>query len=685
MLYINIFTIHIIMFSRIILFPIVFLTSTQIVLSQSNLPSMTFGKVPAADLQMTVYEQDTAAAAVVLGDYGLIDFRFDTGDPSIEFQRHRRIKILKRSGFDYGDVSLGYYSRDNIEDIRKYEAMVYSPDGTRTRLKKKDFFLEEIDDTYARLKFSFPNLEEGCIIEYKYSLYSEDLFTLPEWYFQRSIPTRYSQFQIEIPEWLDYVTLNQGRSFDVQETEARRKRYAILSRNSTGMRSQRGNTDLNTKFYTYAMSHVPALQEEAYITTMDDYLAKITMQLRGTNFDNVYRPQLSTWENTAQELSEHDYLGAQISRKRYYKDAYKAIEEHLSNEMPDREKVKFIYSWVNENLEWNGEYGIFIDRHLNDCFAQKTATGAELNLLLIALLREAGIEAHPALLSTRSHGKMTELYPLIRQFNHVIAFAILDGQPIVLDAGNRARPMGMLRVAALNGKAWLADPARPQWVTLLGRPGSSTYYAVATLDKDGNLSGKMSEKHEGYNAMFTRSRLETESREDVFGQLFSDRFSNASVSDISVENPQAPNEALTVRMQMSLPGAAQAIGDMIYLDPNLVKPFSESPFKLEERLYPVDIPFPVAEQFVLNLELPDGYELAAKPEPFKISLPGNDGGFSYQVTPRPGALQIVSKFSLNKLKWDPKDYQLLREFINYTIEKTSEQLVLRKAVPTDDK
>lgn len=662
----------------------VVLLRTLPVIAQTDLPAMSFGKVSPADLAMTVYEQDSAAEAVVLGDYGLIDFRFDTGDPSIEFQRHRRIKILKRSGFDYGDISLGFYSGDNMEEIKKYEAIVHSPDGTKTKLKKDDFFLEEIDNTYTRLKFSFPNLEEGCVIEYRYSLYSEDLFSLPEWYFQRSIPTRYSQFQIEIPEWLDYVTLNQGRSFDVQEAEARQRRYTVFSSNSSGMRSQSGRVDLNTRFLTYAMRDVPALREEAYITTMDDYLAKISMQLRGTNFDNVYRPQLSTWENTAQELSEHNYFGVQISRKRYYKDAYKALEGQLSKDLSDLDRTQLIYSWINEHLEWNREYGIFIDRKLDDCFAQKTGSGAELNLLLVALLREAGIDAHPALLSTRSHGKMVELYPLIRQFNHVIAFAMVEGQPMVMDAGNPARPLGMLRVAALNSKAWLADPARPQWIGLSGVPGSSTYFALVTLHKDGSLTGKISEKHEGYNAMFSRGRLETEEQSDVFGNLFSERFSDATVSDISVENLPTSHDPLNVRMQVDLPGAAQVIGDMMYLDPNLVRPFDESPFKLEERLYPVDIPFPVMEQFVLNLELPEGYKLAEEPEPFKISLPGNDGSFSYQVTPRDGSLQIVSKFSLNKLKWEPQDYQLLREFVNYTIEKTSEQLVLRKAVPTDD-
>ena len=44
---------------------------------------MKFGKIPSEDLQMTVYEQDTSAAAVVLGEIGNLYFEFDGGGAEV--------------------------------------------------------------------------------------------------------------------------------------------------------------------------------------------------------------------------------------------------------------------------------------------------------------------------------------------------------------------------------------------------------------------------------------------------------------------------------------------------------------------------------------------------------------------------------------------------------------------------
>ena len=122
------------MFSRILTLVITCATWST-TFSQGNLPEIKFGDVPNADLQMTSYASDTSAEAVVLADFGDINFRFDNDAPYYELERHRRIKILKRSGFDYGDVSISFYSEDRLEQIKKIDAIVHNPDGSSTVLK----------------------------------------------------------------------------------------------------------------------------------------------------------------------------------------------------------------------------------------------------------------------------------------------------------------------------------------------------------------------------------------------------------------------------------------------------------------------------------------------------------------------------------------------------------------------
>ena len=62
----------------------------------------------------------------------------------------------------------------------------------------------------------------------------------------------------------------------------------------------------------------------------------------------------------------------------------------------------------------------------------KTRQGnvAEINLLLTAMLRKAGIEADPMILSTRDNGIANTSYPLISEYNYVICVVFREGQGI---------------------------------------------------------------------------------------------------------------------------------------------------------------------------------------------------------------------------------------------------------------
>nr|MBP6826639.1 DUF3857 domain-containing protein [Saprospiraceae bacterium] len=126
-------------------------------LSAQDAP-MKYGKIPKEDLEMKVYGSDTAAAALVLCDYGKLTFDFPDGRPQIKLEKHKRIKILKRAGFDQGDIFIPYYKTGNIRNLK---AQVVAPDGKETDVLKKDIFDEKVNDNFLRIRFAFPNLSEG--------------------------------------------------------------------------------------------------------------------------------------------------------------------------------------------------------------------------------------------------------------------------------------------------------------------------------------------------------------------------------------------------------------------------------------------------------------------------------------------------------------------------------------------
>ncbi|PIQ22752.1 MAG: hypothetical protein COW65_01295 [Cytophagales bacterium CG18_big_fil_WC_8_21_14_2_50_42_9] len=77
---------------------------------------MKLGNISMDDLKMTRYEQDTSASAVVLYDAGKSYFSVSPGAGLVlNFDRHVKIKILKKSGYKWADISVPLYRRSAAE------------------------------------------------------------------------------------------------------------------------------------------------------------------------------------------------------------------------------------------------------------------------------------------------------------------------------------------------------------------------------------------------------------------------------------------------------------------------------------------------------------------------------------------------------------------------------------------
>ena len=86
----------------------------------------------------------------------------------------------------------------------------------------------------------------------------------------------------------------------------------------------------------------------------------------------------------------------------------------------------------------------------------------------------------------------------------------------------------------------------------------------------------------------------------------------------------------------------------------------------------------VKEQYVINLTIPTGYTVEELPEPTQVKLPEDAGVFRYLVSEKNGKVQITSKLYIKKNRFEPEEYQGLRQFFDLIVEKQGEQVVLKK-------
>ncbi|MCU0348323.1 MAG: DUF3857 and transglutaminase domain-containing protein [Saprospiraceae bacterium] len=650
------------------------LIKTQTAQAQSETAPMVFGKVPSADLRMQVFEADTTAAAVVLCDFGTASIEEYASTYELRWNHHRRLKILNKQGFGQADVAIPFYTYNAREAFAFEAAVIHLPNGQQINLTKKDVFIEKINEYYSLAKFTFPQVTEGCVIEYKYLITSKSIYELREWYFQEEIPVRYSEIRVNFPEErMSFVYLYQGNEGMVGREEK-----------DGSMRYEGKNGSLFFSKKRFVMENVPAMKEEGYVTTMDDYRARIRFQLNEVLLAGGRLEKIMTdWKLLQKEIKEQPYLGEQLLKKGNHKKMVEQLLPLATNLATDKEKASFFYDYLTKNIKWDERYSMFTSPlKLSEIFEQGTASSGELNIMLCVLLEAAGVKANPVLLSTRSHGKMYEQYPILDQFNHLIVLAELGGKPVYMDATNPLRPMGYPSVAALNGRGLRLDfeAGEPTWVSIPApKDGADVIVFDLKLDEEGTLSGTVTGAHKGYNAIAEREYFMANSTGAHWQKRLSERFPDAQLLDARTGNLHETTKTFYDTLQINIPNAAQVTGDYLYLPPVVYSEFDENLFKVKERNYPVDIPYPFLSQVVMNLTMPAGYVMESHPEMTDFSIPAGGGNFFFGIATKPGGVyQFSTKVNVSKQLFTPAEYPALKEMFDLLVKKQGEMIVLKK-------
>lgn len=631
-----------------------------------------WGDIDPADLAMTVYEPDSTAGAVVLMDFGRTTFDFGGTDMRVNYFRYKQIKILQRSGFDQADISIPYYSYNGIQRVSGLKVQIFAPDGTKEELKRKDIYDIQTNEYWNEIKFTLPNVQVGSVIEFQYDLSSEQFFRLEDWYFQDYIPVRWSELRVEIPEWYEYLRLTQGRTLDINEQESQNRR--VTMNNPYG-----GFYSGMAQFWMtrMVMKDVPAMVEEPYVAHLDDYRANIRFQLNAVEFPGSPRkPILHNWEVIAQDLREAPYFGKQYLSEGPTRKIWKELESVVMALPSEQEKAKFLYQFVNSQIQWNERFDYTIDEDVDKCYEKKVGNSAEINLLFLALCRQAGINASPVLISTRDHGMHIPLYPIIDQFNHVLVLLeFQDGNQIFADLRNSLRPLGMVAISSLNSAGWLLRDKGQQWIVVSSSPFEEKVMTNLTMDEDGNIEGKMQLSLVGYAGMRHRMHLASEEGFD-WKELLQDKFPDIEVENVEYEKEKEIDQALKVSLDLRIEAAAVNAGALMYLSPFIYSQVAENPFSLEERSYPVDFPYAIKEMVVINLTLPESYRLEEVPEQISMAMPNNAGTYQHLVTANGNHLQLISKFSIDQTFYQSGDYPTLKNFFDMVAEKHQEPLVI---------
>lgn len=632
-----------------------------------------FLDVTQEELNLKNVALDSNANAVVLREFGTAAIRLNEseGQLFIEFQYHVRIKILNKNGFEHANIIIPLYINgdraDNIESLTATTINYTNGEISYNELDKKKIFKEKKNKYVTLTKFTMPNLTEGSIIEYTYTMHSPRIFNFKSWEFQTDIPKMHSEYIAYIPALYNYnVVLVGGQKLTSQDAEISRECLRIQGR------------PYDCSKMTYIMKDIPALVEEDFMTAPSNFRSAIRFELSDyITSTGIKKSITKEWKDVDYELMDDKSFGGQLKRK----DIFTALlPEMLKGTTAPLSKSQAIYDYIKRNIKKNGFIGIYSENTIKKALETHSGNTADINLALIAALNAAGIDAEALLLSTRSNGVVNSLFPVITDFNYVVAKANIDGKSYLLDASDPLMPFGLLPFYCINGRGRAMPQKKPSyWYELkAGKKESTRYNLDAELGSDGKLKGVLTTYSIGYAAVNKRNKILAASSIDDFVEKLDESMPKISILKHEIKNLDSLENPLIESYHIEMQVFDNTDHESLFFSPFFIERITKNPFNLNERTYPVDLGTESEMRIFLSIKLPENYILADKPKDLSIGLADNGGRYLCSTTLEDRLLNFSQLLQFNKPIYHPEEYLSLKELYSRIIQSQKTDVILRK-------
>ena len=616
-----------------------------------------FRKVTKEELQETECSIDKSAHAAYLYKFRKTYVDFQTGGLITEV--HERIKIYDKVGLSYGVHAISLFGSQEISSLKAYTYNLVDDAIKEVKFKKDGMFETPVTRNIKQTKLSFPEVREGAIIEYKYKVVSPYYYNIDEIVLQHDIPIKKLESLVRIRSFMKVNKRYKGKMF----------KQPIITK-TTDPLSGFGATEI-----LFKLEDVPALKKEPFVANMNNYRAGMEFEVVSVKMWNgADKNYATTWDAVTKSIYENSHFGNEIKKIKYFKeDLNKIIKGAVSKE----EKMYKIFDFVQQKMTWNNHSSKYTYDGVKKAYKEGKGNVAEINFMLISMMKEAGLRVYPVLVSTRKNG--VPVFPTRNGFNYVIAAVKIGEDYMLLDASSKNTAPNILPERALNwyGRI-ISDTGKSREIELMPNTKSIiTSMINVNIAEDGEVEGKMMQQFKGQYALDFRDEYSSTTEEN-FLEAQEKNHDDIEISNYKVNNIKENKKPVVVSFNFLKEDMAEEIAEKLYFSPLLYLAEKESPFKVEEREFPIDYGYPWQKKHIVTIKIPEGFKVESLPKSLALSLPDNLGGFKYQVSVVNNVVKVISDLNIQASIINTNYYKGLKEFYRSIIEKQTEKVVLSR-------
>lgn len=544
-----------------------------------------------------------------------------------------RIKIYnKNKAEDYLNLEV---FRNQKEYLSNLKALTYNLENGKITVEKVDRDSKYKDEENGKLlitKLAFPNVKDGSVIEYSYDVESPYLFSVPEMVVELNIPSVYTEYVLDSPLFI---------LFNINYTGTINPTYKINADSHAA--------GVEFKTYKFGFKNVKAFKTEKFIKNDWNYRSKIKPELQSVGQQYTEQKISMTWNEISKLLYDDKDFGGQLSKTKLIKES---IPADIFNIKDNTKKADAVFTYVKNNYLWNKKMGVVTENGFKKLLETKTGNSGDINLLLVAMLRESGLSAEPVVISTVNNGLINFVFPDASKLNFVLAAVQTKDGYDLYDATSKQASVNELPQRDWNQYGMIFSKEGPKQIQMINFiPSFKSLMVNAKINEEGEVSGFYSEKDKGTFAMQVKE--EYDENTEKYKKKYKENF---SVDFTDINSKVLESGEFESTMKFSSQEMADRVGKKMIINPLvfLSKNFNEFD-QTEERKFPIELISAFTKVKKVVLEIPEGYTIEEMPKGKRIVTEDKEIEYVYSVEQKGNKLEVTSTMKVKSSDY-PKEY-----------------------------
>ena len=442
-------------------------------------------------LKQDKFDLDTSASAIVLYESSSLDLY------TSRLRIRKIIKVIKKSGVGYADIAIplpgsrsGYY----FTGMGSIHGVTYNLEGGKIKKQVIDADNVTLEKTglINEKKIAMPAVREGSIIDYSYEIYGT---RLSKWEVQEKIPKLYTRIEIAIPAEITiesddnvipaFFDINKNKKDIPDSLLPYCYTYTEVTNHEKKNWVRRNVSAFNDEPFMPGESNYKEIfginiKSEHLIT--EDYDDNTQEYIKWAHLNHI-EFALNSWDRINAAFLESFNFYRAISSDASIKERVRKL---VGDDTSDLSIAKKIFRFVNDSItvSYNSMLAI---KDASKVLMQRSGNSAEINFLLISLLKQAQLTCRPVILVTRDNGIHGRLATELPKYDYTICQLKINGEKYYLDASEKYNSFGRLPSFCLNGYARIIDRHDTGGVMLEpDMAEEKSLYAVTTTNNNAN-------------------------------------------------------------------------------------------------------------------------------------------------------------------------------------------------------